>query len=47
MLLAASLVCTALVSGDLTLPIIGIVLSAFGIWLSRELKKDAAAAQQH
>ena len=46
-LLAASLVCTALVSGDLTLPIIGIVLSAFGIWLSRELKKDAAAAQQH
>ena len=45
--LAASLVCTALVSGDLTLPIIGIVLSAFGIWLSRELKKDAAAAQQH
>lgn len=45
-LLAATLVCTALVSGDLTSSIIGIVLSGFGIWLSRELKKDAASAQQ-
>jgi hypothetical protein len=45
-LLTAALVCTALVSGDLTSTIIGIVLSGFGIWLSRELKKDAAAQQK-